>query len=404
MRLAIGLLAVTAFAQDAATTLEQARSKVLAATSNLAKYVCVETIDRSYYSRTNQSDTPSSCERMALDRKRGQDRLQLDKTDRLRVAVEIAQGREIYSWTGSAPDTHGVENILNGGPIGTGPFAVHLLDIFTNPAVRFRLLSEPSNTLDYGFRVPVGASRFLVLGQRTWLPAGYSGSVRIDRDSLDVKQVTVETDELPAETTMCEERTALEFREPNRFLPAESRTHDVLRDATETDRVTTISDCHEAPATRPLVPRRLGEPLPKDLRLSLTLDSDIDSDVAAAGDAISATVALPVITYGRAVAAGAKVTGRIVYMGRQHAPKSAYLIAIAFDTLEQKGSASPFYAKLIGPNAALEMPGEIKLTGHGIEDWPHGMFGFPAAKRQQRYVVPAGFESRWVTVALEDLK
>jgi hypothetical protein len=37
--------------------------------------------------------------------------LLLDRTDRLRVAVRVAQGREIP----------GVEDILNGGPIGTGP-------------------------------------------------------------------------------------------------------------------------------------------------------------------------------------------------------------------------------------------------------------------------------------------
>jgi hypothetical protein len=34
----------------------------------------------------------------------------------------------------------------------------------------------------------------------------------------------------------------------------------------------------------------------------------------------------------------------------------------------------------------------------------HGMFVFGGKKRQQRYVVPAGFKSTWVTVALEDLK
>jgi hypothetical protein len=45
-----------------------------------------------------------------------------------------------------------------------------------------------------------------------------------------------------------------------------------------------------------------------------------------------------------------------------------------------------------------------KLTGHGMENWPHGMFGFPVPKRQQRYIIPAGFKSTWVTVAPEDQK
>ncbi len=400
MRLAIGFLAVAAFAQDAATTLEQARDKVLAGTSNLPKYVCVETIDRSYYSRKNPPDTPPSCEKLALDRKRGHDLLQLDKTDRLRIAVAISQGHEIYSWTGIPPYAHGVEDILNGGPIGTGPFATHLLDTFTNAATRFRLLSEPSEMLDYGFRVPVEASRYSILADGKWLPTGYSGSLRIGRDSLDVRRLEVETDELPPETGMCQESTVLEFRGSDRFLPAKSRTHDILRDATETDRVATISDCREAPATPPPTPGRPGALAPKGLKISLQFDTDIDSDVAAAGDAISATVTLPVITFGYLMDAGAKVTGRIVQM--THAGAKLF-IAVAFDTVEQKGVASPFYAKLIWPPSATET-GFHKLTGHGMPDWPHGTLGFPVSKRQQRYVVPAGFKSIWVTVAPEDLK
>ena len=92
-------------------------------------------------------------------------------------------------------------------------------------------------------------------------------------------------------------------------------------------------------------------------------------------------------------------------MEHQYAPQSQFLISVAFDTLVQKGVASPFYAKLIGPSAALEVGlQEMKLTGHGLEEWPHGMFGFPVPKRQQRYVVPAGFKSTWVTVPPGDLK
>jgi len=61
----------------------------------------------------------------------------------------------------------------------------------------------------------------------------------------------------------------------------------------------------------------------------------------------------------------------------------------------------PFYAKIADVHAALETTfRELNLTGHGMADWPHGTLGFPVSKRQQRYVVPAGFKSTWVTVAL----
>ena len=327
MRLAIGLLGIAAFAQDPPAALEAARDKVLAATSHLPTYVCTETVDRSYYLRKN--DTPSSCEKIALDRKRGQDRVQLEKTDRLRVAVAISQGHEIYSWTGVAPHAHGVEDILNGGPIGTGPFAAHLLDIFTNSAARFRLLSEPADRLDFGFRVPLDASHYVVYGGGKWLPTGYGGSLRIGGDSLDILRLELETDALPPETGICEERTVLEFLEAN-GLPSESRAHLIMRDGTETDRVTTISDCREASTLPPPTSVPQGEPVPKGLRFDLRLDSAIDSDLAAAGDAISATTD-----------AGAKVTGRIVQMAHSG---PTFFISVAFDTLDQKGVLSPFYA------------------------------------------------------------
>jgi hypothetical protein len=102
MKLALGLLAAAAFAQDPVETLDRARNQVLVRTRNLPEQACVETIDRSYYSRKNAGDSVS-CERLMLDRKNGRDVLRLDMTDRLRVSVRTAQGREIYSWTGAAP-------------------------------------------------------------------------------------------------------------------------------------------------------------------------------------------------------------------------------------------------------------------------------------------------------------
>ena len=177
----------------------------------MPRYVCVETIDRSYFSRKEPPESPPSCEQIAVDRKKGRYSLKLDATDRLRVSVAVPQGREIFSWTGIAPYSHGVEDILQAGPIGTGVFAVHLLDIFSNPSVRFRLLEERQDELEYGFRVPVEASRFVVGASTEWLATGYSGCIHLDRDSVAVRRFTFETEELPPETQMCQESTVVEF-------------------------------------------------------------------------------------------------------------------------------------------------------------------------------------------------
>jgi hypothetical protein len=251
MKFALGLLAASAFAQDPVETLDRARNLVLEHTRNLPQQVCVETIDRSYYSLKKAGDS-ASCERLLLDRKNGRGVLRLDKTDRLRVAVKVVQGREIYSWTGTAPYHHGVEDILNDGPIGTGPFAAHLADIFVNPAVGFRLLTDPADFIEYGFRVPMEASRYVVMGGGKWQATGYSGSMRVDRSSMAVQRLEVNTNELPPDTDICEADSVLEFHDPGRYVPTISRVHAMMRDTTETERAITISDCREAAAASPL--------------------------------------------------------------------------------------------------------------------------------------------------------
>lgn len=392
MRRAVLLLAASAFAQDPSTTLERASDKVLKGSAGLAKYVCVETIDRQYYSRVPPPAPRSvlSCERIVLDRKNGAVQLKLEKTDRLRLAVTVTQDREIFSWTGAAPASHHVDDILNSGPISTGAYAAHLLDLFTNPAVRFHLLRQQAPAIEYGFRVPLEASRAVTRGNGEWLPTGYQGSLRIDSDSLDIERLEVETEELPPATGMCQHSSVMEFHGRQAggtgwFLPAASRSHDVLRDARETENSATISDCREG-ASVPPAPSYDAPPLEPGVHVKLSLDMAIDTDVAAAGDPISATVSLPMSL------AGARLTGRIAAVIHQFEPSPYFFIALAFDTLERNGKAAPFFGRLLGPHKGLMLVST---------DWPNGMFGFGVNKGMdpRRYIVPAGFRSEWFTMA-----
>jgi hypothetical protein len=406
LKLAPLLAATTLFAQDASETLAKARDKTLAESSRLAKLVCVETIDRSYFSNGDAA-LPQSCERVALDRKKGRYKPKLESTDRVRVEVRFSQDREIYSWTGRAPRSQPVDDILELGPVGTGAFAAHLLDIFSNPAVRFRLLDEKPDTLQVGFRVPVDASHFQVAAGAEWVPAGYTGSFDIDRVSLAVRRFVIETGELPPETSLCEASATHLFENRETAdawrLPSESRSRQILRDATETDSAIKFSDCREQAASPQ--PAIQGDPLPPGLAVSLAFTAPIDPETAAAGDSIAATVTEPVMEGSKVWApVGAVVTGRILRMEHQLAameknvrlPK-AFLLIIAFDTLEVNGASSPFYAILVRP-----APSRVQSGNPRLDAWPHGTFVFPA--RDSRYVVRVPFESHWRTVAAPALR
>jgi hypothetical protein len=324
---------------------------MLAESSRLAKLVRVETIDRSYFSNGGDA-LPQSCERVAIDRKKGRYKPELVSTDRVRVEIRFSQDREIYSWTGLGPRSHPVDDILDLGPVGTGAFAAHLLDIFSNPAVRFRLLDEKPDTLQFGFRVPVDASHFQVAAGAEWVRAGYTGSFDIDPVSLAVRRFMIETGELPPETSLCEASATHQYENREAAdawrLPSESRSRQILRDATETDSAIKFSDGRE-PAAAPQ-PAIQGDPLPPGLAVSLAFTVPIDPETAAAGDSIAATVtdlSWKDPRFGRPwepssqAASSAWNINWLRWKKNVRRPK-AFLLIIAFDTLEVNVVRVPF--------------------------------------------------------------
>jgi hypothetical protein len=204
--------------------------------------------------------------------------------------------------------------------------------------------------------------------------------------------------------------TVLEFVDgAGWFLPRTSTTHDVSRDASETDSVTAISDCREAEASSPphqpsADPPSTGPPLKAGIVLSLVFNASIDSALAAAGDAISATIREAHVQATKEKLdwlLGMTVGGRVTRVEHRMAgpgEPAFFVVSVAFETLDVKGVVSPFYAKLILPPSAITSVSERSTypppSGHGRSDWS-GTFMF--ASRASHYVFPAPFESTWLT-------
>jgi hypothetical protein len=365
------------------------------------RYSCIETIDRKYFSRERPPIPLPSCERLSADRKTGRPKLRLDATDRLRVEVAVTQGREIYSWTRPGSFSYSVEEILQFGPIGTGAFAVHLIDLFSNPSVRFRVLPEGDKILKYGFRVPIEASRLFVRAGGEWRPTGYNGTFTIDPNSMEMRRFKMESDELPSDTSLCEVSTENEYQGEKTLgllLPSVSRSHDILRDSTETEEVTTFSDCHEAAASSAEREPAADLALPEQT-FELALSTPIDTASAAAGDIISAQLTEPIWkpkSLKVLVPGGATVTGRIVHLEHRFYPEDYFVVSMAFDRLHVDGMVFKIRTK---SDRKRRIPGGIRIEPDslGNPEWPMGTFTFPAMTSQ--YVIPAGFLSKWRTIA-----
>ena len=398
---------------DPADLLEQARDKLIARVPPLG-YACTVTIDRSYFRRQAPQLIPQSCEKISADRKKIRNKLKPEKTDRLRLKVELMSGGEIYSWTGPGGFSRSVEEVLQSGHIGTGVLGAHLSEIFANPLVRFRLLGQNDKDLEFGFRVPVEASSYVVKTGAQWSVMGYDGSLVMDPESPELKRVTIHTDELEPETGLCESSTTAEYPQGGKgvLLPSTAKTSTLNRNATETEWATTFSDCHEAQ-------EQVSERQPPALfpptwavPFKLALTAPIDTSTAAAGDVVHARLLESIIGPSAEVAApaGATFTGRIMSM-EHHLHKLDYktpgslivtpggryffLIWMDFDRVEAKGGVSSIRARLMC-GEPLNSKYRCPFATMSDQPWDRALpFGNNSV--EGNIVVPAEYTSTWVT-------
>jgi hypothetical protein len=430
MSLALSLCAIALlFGQsgpDPNELLQRARVKLQALTRRLANYTCIETVDRQYFQRPANAklaaEAPLSC-RASVD----PDSLRLESSDRLRFEVAVADNREILSRPGATRfDSRDVDSIVRFGPIGTGSFGSYLIGVFDNPSAVFSYSGEKllsgRTMLEYQYQVSLEGSRYRVkagtASGATWLAMAYHGTFWVDPESLDLERFTILADNLPPQTSICAAQSTLDYsgvriRVGDALLPRQSQLQILMLDGRETVNTTNFAGCKEyqaesalvfdeTPDTESAVARpvfRTGAALPIGLPVTLALSAAIDSATAAAGDLVSAEVVNSVSRPGSSdvlIPAGAIVHGRITRVEHHVFPEAYFLIALSFNRMEVDGSPSLFAARL-EPSAELAEELGVDLAAQGGGFFNSGTFLF--ATKKSRYVLPAGYQSTWSTLA-----
>jgi hypothetical protein len=400
-------------------------------------YACLQTVERSYYNDPSPKLGAHAMSEASAESCDGREfsedtHLRLDSKDRLRLQVAVAGGKEIYSWAAASRfDSRTVFEMIPAGPVSTGAFGPVLVDIFENSGVRFTLtgrrMENQREIFRYAFAVPLAASHSSVRGATGWITIGYHGWFEIDAASGNLVRLTRETEATPPETKMCRNRTATEYGYTRigdgEFLLASQSEFDVLsRSGGETRSVTTFANCHEyaaesslsfdqqelAPGAGAGAALKQAAAIPPGLSLTLALLAPIDTATAAAGDAVSARVTKAVRaprTNEILVDVGATVHGRITQMRHQYS-SSQFQIAIRYETIEQGGAIAPLTMELARTLKAEPARGQNRLATRGTEFTlpapsssaeTGGWFAVPAGAG--RYIVAAGSESSWITVA-----
>jgi hypothetical protein len=418
---------------EPAAILSRALAKLAGTGQRLLQYTCRETIERTYYSEPVKklgtdlmTEAPANlCDGRGFSE---DGHLTLDMEDRLRLEVAVSGGKEIHSWAAaSAFDSRSVYDLVRNGPKSTGAFGTVLIDIFENPGAHYTFLSRTSegsrDLFVYAFEVSLEASHFFASAGNGWKKTAYRGSFEIDAATAELARVSLETAELAMDTQMCRIRTVTDYHYAQigngQFLiPRKSEFDTVSPNASETRSVTTFSACHEYAAESSLVfdgqaptpavkaAPKTAAPLPAGLSLTLALTGPIDTSTAAAGDAISARVTKAVRAPGSKeilIAAGAIAHGRILNMQHQYS-SSQFQYSVRYETLEQNGAVAPL---------AIELERELKVERHARNGFvsrgsefslsPAAATGetgswFAISAMSGGYVIPQGFESKWVTV------
>ncbi|SPE34027.1 conserved exported hypothetical protein [Candidatus Sulfopaludibacter sp. SbA3] len=423
MRALLLLCAAACFAQqpaDPGRVLARAQAQLAAAAADVPKYTCRQTVDRSYFRETRQ--IPRACDTIVANQRNGRSKLALAVTDRLRFDVEVADGGyEIYAWPGAARiETEKVEDMAGGGPLGTGPFGPFLVDIFANPAVQFQYLDKQSALFEYRYRVPLGASHYRVQAGPIWRTTAYDGTFRLDPESAELKQLTVRTAELPADTATCEATTVMDFEKSRigageYLIPRQTRLQTIGRDASYTENATVYAECREFRGESVVhfdqaIPQADTGPklsvslpttdLPPGMPIILALDTEIDTDHAAAGDAISAKVGKPVVdpaTKRVLVQAGSIVHGRITHMEHHIEGEGYFLVGVSFDMLEPSIPLAIMLDRAHQIQDPRASSGRRVVTTESRSGF-HGGGTFVFPTRLSRYVVPRGYSSNWITI------
>jgi len=419
--LCASLLAATATAllaqqpADPTELLTKARDLIVARARRLPDYVCIQTVDRRYFKDPYRQVPPLSCAQIAALNKENPPALALEATDRLRIELKVSHGMEIGAWPGESQlGFRSLFDLASGGAYGTGTLGTFFGDIFERGGASYNYIGETTDgglkLAAYGFQVPVGSSHYLIKTGSGWTQTGFSGVFWIDADSLDLRRLKVDANDMPKESDGCEAQTTVEYQKVKVgmgefLLPLRSSMRMVMTDATESLNTALYSGCREyhgeaairfdTPAAGGAVQAAAApaSPLPAGISLSVVLASPIDTDTAAAGDIVIAKLRRPVRTSKEVLApAGATVEGRIVQMKHWLEKPQRFTISLLLEKLDVRGVATPLYARLTrgAGSTRIYVP-------------PVGQSPLAAAlvftTDKSRYIVPAGYQTNWVTVS-----
>jgi len=293
--------------------------------------------------------------------------------DNLRLEVALAGGKELYSWPGAEKfEERDLTDMVSGGAIGTGDFALHVKSIYVSNSAQFTYAGkEVLNGIEaqsFRFEIPRSMSGYSFRVGPAEGIVGYKGQVWHNAESLDLMRIEIDVHDIPQHVPIARGQSTIDYArvrigESDFTLPrnativltdhtgGESRNHVVFTNCRQFAGESTLRFDDPDPALlEPVTAAPVTVTLPAGLDVALRLKNAIDGTKAAVGDPFEATVSRDVKVKGQLVLPkGAMVSGRIRYINVGRTSTPVHVIGLSVERFAFENKKGAFHATLAEP-------------------------------------------------------
>lgn len=371
--------------------------------ARLPDFTCVQTIERS-------------------QREPGTKRYRF--VDNIRLEVALVEGKELYAWPGSPKfEEQDLRDMVGGGAIGTGDFALHAKSIYLAGSARFTYQGieelRGRKVHVYHYRVPLAESRYIMRIEKAEGPVGYQGHVYNDAETLEMARIEIHIDEIPGYLPLKEGHKVLDYAPVviggvRHVLPVSMEMTLVALNGGESRNRAVFSGCKqyqgesrlvfEEPPEQPAPAAEVEWTLPADLEVRLRLAGGLDLSKAAMGDPVAFEVTRDAQRAGQVwLKKGARVTLRLDHIACREFPVSHCFFALAPGRFSFENKSGEFRGQLVLPDLSRTMELVLRSVRPQLRMIPAEMAQAPpdaaillvAGKRGR---LPSGFATVWRTL------
>lgn len=346
------LSGVFVFAADLTPeTLLLQRARVVMSTNlaRLPNYTCLQTIER--FERSAPKKKPRLI-------------------DIVRLEVALVDGKELFAWPGSGRfSDKEISEMVQGGAIGNGAFALHAKAIFQTSAPRFRyagkVAREDRILHRWDYVVAQMLSGYVVRVRPAEATVGYHGKIYVDANTMDLVYLDVEADDIPPflplqSATISVGYSRVDIGGEKFLLPSNVTMEMVAHDGSVSSNRTSFTRCRQysgesrlifddpEPDSRPAEGLVRVVEAPANVMVKLELESPIALTGAAVGDPVTGRLTHPVkLQDSTVLPKGALVHGRLLLVREQaYLRDTGRAIGMTFSEIESPGIRLRFSATL----------------------------------------------------------